>query len=511
MAPLREMSVKDFKEDKVKNANVIVDFLQNLEDNDDKEVKSGIIGLRAIFLHLLKNGDIKTPAEIPDDLMTASQKFDKWLFARYNETFQKLISLLRHEGAAQATALSTIIKLMKAENRRSVRKKTEGRPSFPSYRLQALLDELISKNYDHQKCITNLKEQMECQDFLFHSLKSLSVIVKKHNKESVTEKYMNNLLLMLEQMNIPDASDNLIVCTKSFRKEKDQAGNESSNSKGPSTLKLSYPKAKRAINIIWNEIISYPLNGSLYRRCLILIPEKIMHHLEKPIRLTGFFMDAYDLGGALSLLALQGVFILVNKYNLDYPNFYQKLYGLLEPTIFHAKYRPRFFMLMDRFLSSTHVPEYVIAAFIKKLARLSLSAPASCLVLTLKFIANLLIRYPGLKILVHNPDAIELENDPFDPNEPDMSKCRACESSLWEIATIQQHVIPSISKATGFIEKTLPIIEYDISELVETTYEEVHEKSCKLIVHETVATTFQKPSGLFTHHDDRMSDDWSVV
>ncbi|XP_064094355.1 nucleolar complex protein 4 homolog [Macrobrachium nipponense] len=486
MSPTHEVLVKQFKEDKVKNANVIVDFLQQLEDSDKKKVKLGIIGLRAIFIHLLKNGDIKTHVDIPDDLMTASNKFNKWLYERYNEAFEKLISLLRHE----------------------VRKKTEGGRSFPAQRLQALLDELISDNYDHQKCIENLKEQIECQDFMFYTLKSLSIIVKKHNKESVTEIYMNNLMLMLEQVNIPDVSDSLIVCTKLFREEKDTDGNKTtSNSK----LNLSYPKAKRAVNIIWNEVISYPLTGNLYRRCLIFIPEKVIHHLEKPIRLTGFFMDAYDLGGALSLLALQGVFILVNKYNLDYPNFYQKLYGLLEPTIFHAKYRPRFFMLMDRFLSSTHVPEYVIAAFIKRLSRLSLSAPASCLVLVLKFIANLLIRYPGLQLLIHNPNATNLEDDPFDPDEPDMSKCRACESSLWEVATLQQHVVPSISKATGFLEKTLPVIEYDISELVETTYEEVHEKSCKLIVHETVATTFHKPTGLFTYQDDKMSDDWCVV
>ncbi|XP_066943573.1 nucleolar complex protein 4 homolog [Macrobrachium rosenbergii] len=126
MAPTHEVSIKEFKEDKVKNANIIVDFLQHLEDNDKKKVKSGIIGLRAIFIHLLKNGDIKIHADIPDDLMTASKKFDKWLYERYNEAFEKLISLLRHEGAVKEAALSTIIKLMKAENRRPVRKKTEG-------------------------------------------------------------------------------------------------------------------------------------------------------------------------------------------------------------------------------------------------------------------------------------------------------------------------------------------------------------------------------------------------
>lgn len=39
----------------------------------------------------------------------------------------------------------------------------------------------------------------------------------------------------------------------------------------------------------------------------------------------------------------------------DYPDFYTKLYALLEPSVFHVKYMPRFFYLMDTFLSSTYV------------------------------------------------------------------------------------------------------------------------------------------------------------
>ena len=35
----------------------------------------------------------------------------------------------------------------------------------------------------------------------------------------------------------------------------------------------------------------------------------------------------------------------------------------------HVKYRARFFHLSDLFLSSTHLPEYLVAAFVKRLAR----------------------------------------------------------------------------------------------------------------------------------------------
>lgn len=74
-------------------------------------------------------------------------------------------------------------------------------------------------------------------------------------------------------------------------------------------------------------------------------------------------------------------------------------------------------------------------------------------------------------MLYHFP--IAFESDPYDAEEPDPAKCRASESSLWELATLQHHALPYVSKATGFLNKNLPKVEYEISEFVETTYEEV--------------------------------------
>lgn len=40
-------------------------------------------------------------------------------------------------------------------------------------------------------------------------------------------------------------------------------------------------------------------------------------------------------------------------FNRDYPDFYHKLYTLLDRNIMHVKYRSRFFRLLDIFLSSS--------------------------------------------------------------------------------------------------------------------------------------------------------------
>ena len=104
---------------------------------------------------------------------------------------------------------------------------------------------------------------------------------------------------------------------------------------------------------------------------------------------------SYSVGGAISLLALNGVFFLITKHNLEYPDFYKKLYSLCTPELMHAKYRARFFYLANLFLASSHLPEYLVAAFVKRFSRLCLTAPANSILLVLPFIGNLLLRHKG--------------------------------------------------------------------------------------------------------------------
>jgi hypothetical protein len=62
-----------------------------------------------------------------------------------------------------------------------------------------------------------------------------------------------------------------------------------------------------------------------------------------PVSFSGFLTESYNTGGLISVMALGSLFILITKYGLEYPDFYNKLYALLEPSIFVARYRSRFF------------------------------------------------------------------------------------------------------------------------------------------------------------------------
>lgn len=83
-------------------------------------------------------------------------------------------------------------------------------------------------------------------------------------------------------------------------------------------------------------------------------------------QLADFFTAGYAQGGLTSLVALEGLFVLMQGHNLEYPRFYASLYRLLGPQVMFSRHRPRFFRLLRLCLSSTHVPAHIIAAFLKR-------------------------------------------------------------------------------------------------------------------------------------------------
>ena len=68
----------------------------------------------------------------------------------------------------------------------------------------------------------------------------------------------------------------------------------------------------------------------------------------------------------MSLIALEGIWVLMTEYQLDYPEFYPKLYSLLTLETLHADYRDKFFKKLDMFLSSGFMASYIAAAFAKR-------------------------------------------------------------------------------------------------------------------------------------------------
>lgn len=150
------------------------------------------------------------------------------------------------------------------------------------------------------------------------------------------------------------------------------------------------------VNLLKNQ-----LSAKFYKKLLIKLPEKILPKMSNPLMLSDFLTQSYNSGGLISILALNSLFVLITSFNLEYPNFFQKVFQLLDSSIFSTKYKDRFFQHLDNFLLSTHLSSTLVGAFIKKLSRMLLTCPPGDARFLILFIYNLLIRHKNCKVLIH--------------------------------------------------------------------------------------------------------------
>lgn len=222
-----------------------------------------------------------------------------------------------------------------------------------------------------------------------------------------------------------------------------------------------------------------------------------------------FLTDSYNVGGSMSLLALSGLFYLIQEKNLDYPQFYQKLYSLLDADVLHSKYRSRFFRLMNTFLSSTHLPATLVASFIKRLSRLALNAPPTAIVAIVPWIYNLLKNHPTCTFMLHRvihdeewKAELETEGmeDPFDQDESDPTLTNAIESSLWEIETLQSHYHPNVAALARIISEQFTKQAYNLEDFLDYTYQSMllADLGTEEKMKKTPVVEYQIPKRIFT-------------
>lgn len=217
-------------------------------------------------------------------------------------------------------------------------------------------------------------------------------------------------------------------------------------------------------------LLSFPLTPSQYKAVLLVLHKRIIPHMVQPQRLMDFLTDSYDSGhDVVPVLALNSLYELMKTYNLEYPDFYTKLYSLLTPQLMYTRYRSRYFRLCDVFLSSTHLSAALVASFIKRLARLALTASASGVVVVIPFIYNLLKRHPTCMVMVHNPDQKDYR-DLYDETEPDPLKTNAIGSSLWELDTLMTHYHPNIATLATIFREPFRKHNYNLEDFLDWSY-----------------------------------------
>lgn len=241
---------------------------------------------------------------------------------------------------------------------------------------------------------------------------------------------------------------------------------------------------KRQAQEAWLAILSHKLLKEQQKKILSFLSPKIVPWFSKPELLMDFLTSSFDAGGSISLMALSGLFHLIQEKSLDYPQFYSKLYSLLDFNILHSKHRPHFSRSLEVFLASTHLPAVLVASFIKRLSRLCLSAPPSGIMIVIPFIYNLLKLHPACTFMIHRKEnssinvAGEFLKDPFNMNESDPMETEAIESSLWEVYTLQSHYQPQVAIIAKIISEQFTKDLYPLEDFLDHSYRSVGLLSC---------------------------------
>ncbi|CAI9786441.1 unnamed protein product [Fraxinus pennsylvanica] len=306
----------------------------------------------------------------------------------------------------------------------------------------------ISGVYDASQSMTS----MELSIHKIHNLLSHIPALEASDENSEYEMW-NGLGIFIEKSNhkeLIDVEDKRIKSKKSS----DKVLSENNITK---KMKLKFTKA-------WISFLQLPLPLDVYKEVLVTLHQNVIPRLSKPIMLCDFLTRSYNIGGVVSVMALSSLYVLMTKHGLEYPNFYDKLYALLEPSIFMAKHRAKFFQLLDSCLKSPLLPAYLAAAFFH----------------------NLLQRHPSINCLVHQERSRETteeasgeeklnvddeENssanrdlsdkkpgiDHFNEDESNPKETNAIRSSLWELDTLRHHYCPPVSRFFLSFENDLAV------------------------------------------------------
>ncbi|KAJ6009978.1 hypothetical protein N7499_004623 [Penicillium canescens] len=429
----------------------------NVEKSAEKPDLAVAVSLCRVFSRLIAGGNLteSTRAAENEKIIVA------WLKERCMEYQNALLAIMREaDGTSQITALTLSMRLIKERiahipGAESTIWSTGFKDIF-----QAVVEARGGQDLQTEFVNKFMKEYDEVRYYTFTQMAEYAATKR-------TSAILEILITMLETCDeVPGAE----------HKFENFYANRDIKNKRLSSVNSHKKQAQEA----WLAILRNNLSQAQRKGLLRMMVHNIEPWFTRPELLMDFLTDSFNVGGATSLLALSGLFYLIQEKNLDYPQFYAKLYSLLDAELLHSKHRSRFFRLLNTFLSSSHLPATLVASFMKRLSRLALNAPPSAIVVIVPFMYNFFKSHPTTSFLLHRSirdkdllAEVEKEgmDDPFDATETDPTMTNAIESSLWEIETLQSHYHPNVAAIARIISEQFTKQAYSLEDFLDHTYQ----------------------------------------
>ena len=520
-------------------ANELVGLIEICESRGGKAAVqlAAMQACRSLFGAWAVSGELvlRGAVEVDDDALAA---YRAWMLRSYRRFVSSLCTMLASNKTAIALrlpALDSLVMLASVEARHARPGRADPAAldaTSSAYRL-ALNALMASTRALPAELLTRLKEaHLTHLDASFYLLKHVRRVSRMVPPPSRPERLVDLLFLITPpSANVePRAAAMLSMPPIGQGRGAKAADKAAEASRWPATARqlLSRQRHRSQFCKTWRSVLALPLPADTFRSVLTEWPNAIVPHVPVPLRYCDLLSDGYARGGVDAILALRGLFVLMTQYNLEYPQFYSRLYTLLTLDALCGPHRHTFAKHLALFLSSTGLPAYLLCAFVKRLARLALVASPSGAALGCALSFNVLLKHPSARVLAHRSSSVvgqrkggegdadeerqeeEEENeenddddddddvveagraaggpdaaliaaaaaaDPFDETEADPEQCAAIDSSVWEIDQLRQHCCPTVASlaalfAAPMTAMTPPI---DIEPLAALTYESLGE------------------------------------
>ena len=399
----------------VLNSQKLASLLDLSDDSVDCVRFEALQTMARISLHFLKSGDlmpqnksIKTNHESPPVVQSQALLLDKYILYR-----SKLVHSICHSEYHLPELHNTAKQLMLRE-------------SFVTGKLNSFLyDKLVTMLISQTSYTDTLYElfekDLEYCDVIHCCLCTLRRILTASRAKGYSNDNILKLILSLQKQ---------IPLNKSEFKYLVQ------NSIAEKRVRKDFSKL---LSKVWLQYLSFGMSHDMLVRVLQIMDTYIIPNLTDPKVLLDFLTLSLDSGGVLSILSLHSLVILIHKHKLEYPGLYTKLYALLTVELTYSEHFGDFLVLFDLVTTSTHLPQYIVAAYMKRLARIAVLAPAHSIRPILILISNLVARHHNCSIMLHQTDREYPDGDPYLAKEEDPMRSNAIDSCLWELETLKSH------------------------------------------------------------------------
>ena len=476
--------------------------LQSLLATAEKKPKTATlaaVSLCRVFCRLIAGEELVKQKKVTE----AEIQILHWLKARLRDYVDSVLAWIGSPDATQeSTALTLLMRIVKEEVSQGAKRSEQAwRTEKSTFCL--LVSFLLGKNNAEsarQEFVERFVEEHD--DVRFHTFLAVKQYFASSVEVQQEEDVIGNAINLFSGIEgVPESEDQL----------EDWYGEPPIEGHQVRSLHTQRKIAQEA----WLAVFRSALTRDHRKAILAITTSQVLPWFATRIELlTDFLTDSFNEGGSLALLALSGIFHLMTQKNLDYPDFYTKLYSLLNQDILHSKYRSRFFRLFDTFMSSSHLPAAMVASFIKRLSRLALHAPPGAIVWIVPWTYNTLKQHPACTFMLHRPyhpaHAIYHRHtdykdsgmdDPFDMRQPDPMHTHAIDSSLWELETLQAHYHPNVATLARILSEQFTKREYQLEDFLDHSYQGLIEAELGKELKKAPVVEWEIPKRIVTGED----------